>query len=121
MGDKTHSVVTAYKLRRTRKRIRGTPDRPRLCVRKSRKHISVQIIDHLSGNIIASASTMSPELKPVVNGKKNMEACKAVGKLIAERGKSKGVGTVQFDRSGYIYHGKVAALADGAREGGLEF
>lgn len=121
MGDKTHGEVTEYKLRRTRRRIRGTPDRPRLCVRKSRKHITVQIIDHLSGNIIASASTMSPEIRPAVNGKKNMGACRAVGKLIAERGKSKGVGAVQFDRSGYIYHGKIAALADAAREGGLLF
>ncbi len=121
MADKKHSDVTAYKSIRSRKRVRGMPDRPRLCVFKSRNHISAQVVDDLSGRVLTGASTLSPELRSVVKGKKNKEAGKAVGKLIAERCKVAGVSRVCFDRSGYIYHGKVAAVADGAREGGLEF
>ena len=121
MRDKTHQEVTAFKAIRARKRVVGTADRPRLCVYKSRYHISAQIVDDLAGRVLAGASTLSPELKKVVNRKKNIEASKAVGKLIAERCKSKGIDKVKFDRSGYIYHGKIAALADGAREGGLVF
>ena len=121
MSDKRHSNVTAYKARRARKRVIGTPDRPRMCVYKSRYHISAQVVDDHSGVVLAGASTMSPELRSVVKGKKNIEASKAVGKLIAERCKLKGITAVRFDRSGYIYHGKIAALADSAREGGLQF
>ena len=121
MRDRTHSEVTAYKARRSRKRMMGTPTRPRLAVFKSRKHISAQVIDDISGVVLGGASTSSPDIKDVVKGKKNAEACKAVGRLIAERCKSKGISKVAFDRSGYIYHGKIAALADAAREGGLEF
>lgn len=121
MADKRHSEVTAYKAIRSRKRVRGMPDRPRLCIYKSRHHISVQVVDDLAGHVLVGASTQSPDIRPVVNGKKNREAGKAVGKLIAERCKALGVTRVCFDRSGYIYHGKLAAVADGAREGGLEF
>ncbi|OGH59723.1 MAG: 50S ribosomal protein L18 [Candidatus Lindowbacteria bacterium RIFCSPLOWO2_12_FULL_62_27] len=121
MGDKRHGEVTAYKSIRSRKRVIGTSDRPRLCVFKSRKHIAAQVVDDLSGLVLLGASTRTPEVRDVVKGKKNKEACKAVGKLIAERCAAKGIRTVRFDRSGYIYHGKIAALADSAREGGLQF
>ena len=122
MPDKIHSEVTAYKAVRSRKKMaRATSDRPRLCVFKSRKHVSAQVVDDLAGRVVVGVSTQSPEVRKIVKGKKNMESCKVVGKFIAERCKSKGIGQVRFDRSGYIYHGKIAALADGAREGGLQF
>lgn len=121
MSDKRHQVVTEYKARRSHKRVRGTTDRPRLCVYKSRRHISVEVVDDSIGAVLTGASTQSPEIEGAVNGKKNIEACKAVGKLIAERCRAKGISLVKFDRSGYPYHGKIAALADSAREGGLQF
>ncbi len=113
----------AKTLRRTRrrmgmrKRIRGTPDRPRLSIFKSLNNIYVQVIDDLAGRTLASAS--SSDLKDGSTG--NVEASKAVGKLIAERAKSAGVSEVVFDRGGFRYHGRVKALADAAREGGLKF
>lgn len=113
----------AKTLRRTRrrmgmrKRIRGTPDRPRLSIFKSLNNIYVQVIDDLAGRTLASAS--SADLKDGNTG--NVEASKAVGKLIAERAKSAGVSEVVFDRGGFRYHGRVKALADAAREGGLKF
>lgn len=121
MGDKTHSEVVKFKARRVRKRVRGTSARPRLCVYKSRKHILAQIVDDESGRVLLGVSTNSKDLAGQVKGKKNIQAAKAVGALLAERAKSKNISAVCFDRSGYIYHGKIAALADGAREGGLQF
>jgi len=113
----------AKTLRRTRrrmgmrKRIRGTPDRPRLSVFKSLNHIYVQVIDDIAGRTVAAAS--SADLGDGKTG--NVEASKAVGKLIAERAKAAGVSEVVFDRGGFRYHGRVKALADAAREGGLTF
>lgn len=106
--------------RRVRKRVLGTPERPRLCVYKSLRHLHAQIIDDLHGQTLAYASTLDRALRDQVKGP-NIEAAKAVGKLIAERARERGIERVVFDRGGYPYHGVVKALADSAREGGLEF
>jgi len=107
---------------RVRKKICGTPERPRLCVFRSARHIYAQAIDDLAGRTLASASSLVPEL-PAIEGdlKGKKSAAKAVGKKIAQLLKEKGIEKVVFDRGGYLYHGRVAALADGAREGGLQF
>jgi len=102
---------------RVRKRTRGTPERPRLCVTRSHKHISAQIIDDLAGKTLVSASTHDQDLK--YGG--NQAAAKTVGQVLAERAAKAGVSAVCFDRGPYKYHGRVAALADAAREGGLKF
>ncbi len=106
--------------RRVRKKVVGTPERPRLCVYKSLRHLYAQVIDDTQGHTLAYASTLDRELRGKVTGP-NMEAAKLVGTLIAERARAKGVTKVVFDRGGYPYHGVVKALADSAREGGLEF
>jgi large subunit ribosomal protein L18 len=95
--------------------------RPRLSVFRSGLHIYVQIIDDVNGSTLAAASTVDKELKGKLKTGANIDAAKAVGKLIAERAVSKGIKEVVFDRGGYIYHGRVKALADAAREGGLAF
>ena len=105
---------------RIRKKISGTGERPRLSVFRSAKHIYAQVIDDVTGKTLAHASTLSKELRGKTEGDKSAEA-KAVGKLIAEICKAKKVDKVVFDRNGYMYHGRVIALADGAREGGLDF
>lgn len=106
--------------RRVRKKVMGTPERPRLCVYKSLRHLYAQLIDDLHGHTLVYVSTLDRELRDRVRGP-NMEAAKAVGKLLAERARAKGIEKVVFDRSGYPYHGVVKALADSAREGGLIF
>lgn len=102
---------------RLRKKLSGTADRPRLAVYKSNKHISAQIIDDVKGHTLASASSLEKEVK----GTDNNEGAKKVGQILAERAKQAGITSVVFDRGGNRYHGVVASLADGAREGGLEF
>ncbi len=102
-----------------RKRVRGTPARPRLAVRRSLKHIYAQIIDDLSGRTIVAASSREPGLGLASTG--NVEAAAAVGRTLAKRAKEKGVERVAFDRGGVQYHGRVKALADAAREEGLQF
>ena len=104
--------------RRVRGKISGTPERPRLNVFRSGTNIYAQIIDDVNGKTLASASSLDKTLKGVGA---NCEAAKKVGQLVAERAKAAGITTVVFDRGGYVYHGRVAALAEGAREGGLEF
>jgi len=106
--------------RRIRGKISGTPERPRLTVFRSTKHIYAQVVDDIEGRVIASASTLT---KGLLNGDKvdKTGAAKAVGKGIAEACKAKGIDRVVFDRNGFIYHGRVRALADAAREGGLNF
>jgi large subunit ribosomal protein L18 len=104
---------------RGRKKLAGTPERPRLVVTRSSKHISVQVVDDLEGKTLAYASTMESDLR-TLSGDKTAKA-KRVGELVAERAKGVGVETVVFDRAGNKYHGRIAALADGAREGGLTF
>ena len=102
---------------RVRKWVRGTPERPRLCVTRSHKHITAQIIDDLAGKTLACASSSDQKLK--YGG--NQAAAQAVGKALAERAAKAGITAVCFDRGPYKYHGRVAALADAAREGGLKF
>src|SRR5262245_66522810 len=104
---------------RGRKKVNGTAERPRLVVTKSSKHIGVQVVDDLVGKTLASASTMEADLR-TFDGDKTAKA-KKVGELVAERAKAAGVEGVVFDRAGNKYHGRIAALADGAREGGLTF
>ena len=103
---------------RVRGKISGTAERPRLCVFRSENHIYAQIIDDVAGNTLVSASTVEKSFEG--NGS-NIEAAKKIGAVIAERALQKGIEDVVFDRGGYIYHGRVKALADGAREGGLKF
>ena len=105
---------------RIRKTLAGTTERPRLAVYKSLKHIYAQIVDDSAGKTLAFASSLSKELKGKLEGKKSDEA-KLVGKLIAEKAKAAKVEQVVFDRSGFPYHGRVAAVADAAREAGLKF
>jgi large subunit ribosomal protein L18 len=113
---------TAARLRRqlrVRKKVFGGPDRPRLVVTRSARHIVAQVIDDAAGRTLASASSMEGALR-TTSGDKTAKA-KKVGELVAERAKAAGVQSVVFDRAGHKYHGRIAALADGAREGGLGF
>jgi large subunit ribosomal protein L18 len=104
---------------RLRKRVSGSPQRPRLVVNRSSRHIAVQLVDDLAGRTLAAASSIEPEVR-AVDGDKKARAVR-VGELIAARAKAAGVDRVVFDRGGYAYHGRIAALADAAREAGLEF
>jgi len=104
-----------------RKKITGTPVRPRLAVFRSEHHIYAQVIDDTAGQTLAAASTLDKSLKGELPYGGNVEAAKRVGQLVAERAKEKGIEKVVFDRGGFVYHGRVAALADAAREAGLEF
>ena len=106
---------------RVRKNLFGTPEKPRMCVYRSNKNISVQIIDDVAGTTLVSASSLDKELKAQIAYGGNKEAAKIVGKAVGERAVAKGIKVVAFDRGGYLYHGRVQELADGAREAGLEF
>ncbi len=106
---------------RVRKKISGTPETPRLSVYRSNRHIQAQIIDDVKGTTLVAASTLDPELKGQLEEVDKKGAAKLVGKLIAERAVQAGIKTVVFDRGGYKYTGRVASVADGAREAGLEF
>ena len=106
---------------RVRKNLYGTPERPRLCVYRSNKNISAQIIDDVNGTTLVSASSLDKELKAEIGYGGNKEAAKKVGQLVGKRAVEKGIETVVFDRGGYLYHGRVKELADGARESGLKF
>ena len=106
--------------RRVRKKVTGTAERPRLAVYRSNKHITVQLINDLDGHTVASASTVEPDQRKLGTGS-NVDAAKRIGTLVAERAKAAGVTKVVYDRGGFLYHGRVAAAADAAREAGLEF
>ena len=106
---------------RIRKKIEGTSERPRMNVYRSLQNIYVQVINDITGETIVSASTMDKEVKGKIKKTGNIDAAKAVGKLIAERALKKGIKQVVFDRGGYLYHGRIKGLADSARESGLEF
>ncbi len=106
---------------RLRNFISGTPEKPRLAVFRSNKHIYAQIIDDVNGHTLASASTMEKEVLGTLEKTSDKEAAKAVGTAVAKKAIALGINTVVFDRGGYVYHGKVAALADAARETGLQF
>lgn len=105
---------------RVRKRLNGTPERPRLCVTRSHQNITAQLIDDIAGKTIASASTKDKDMSSIKFGG-NVDAATAIGKAIADRATAAGVKTICFDRGPYKYHGRVAALANAAREAGLEF
>ena len=119
MALKSKSDARARRHARLRKKVVGTPERPRLVVTRSARHVFVQVVDDSKGRTVASASTLENDLRSL-DGDKTAKARK-VGELVAERAKSAGVEGVVFDRAGNKYHGRVAALADGAREGGLTF
>jgi len=106
---------------RVRTRVSGTTERPRLCVYRSLGHIYAQVIDDHSGKTLVSASSVDGETKKNLKGGGNIAAAKVIGKAVAERAKAAGVQKVVFDRGGYKYHGRVKALADAAREAGLQF
>ncbi len=106
---------------RVRKKISGTPECPRLCVYRSNAHIYAQIIDDTNGTTLVSASSLDKDVKAAAANGSNKEAAAQVGKLVAERAVAKNIKEVVFDRGGYIYHGRIAALAEAAREAGLSF
>lgn len=106
---------------RVRRKIEGTTGRPRLNVFRSLEHIYAQVIDDEAGHTLAAASTLDADLREQISGKNKVEQAKVVGQALAERAKASGIGQVVFDRGGYRYHGRVKALAEASREGGLEF
>jgi large subunit ribosomal protein L18 len=106
---------------RVRRKVTGSAERPRLAVFKSGKHIYAQVVDDATGTTLAHASSLDAGLRKESKTGANVAGARRVGRLVAERAKQKGVARVVFDRGGYVYHGKVKALADAAREGGLEF
>ena len=107
--------------KRIRKKISGGPERPRLSVFRSSKHIYAQVIDDLNGVTLVAASTLNPEIRGQEKVKGKMEDAKRVGKMLADKAKAQGITRVVFDRNGFLYHGRVRALATAAREAGLEF
>lgn len=121
INKKNRKEIAQKRHERLRVRLAGTAERPRLSVYRSNKHIYAQVIDDTKGITLVSASSIDKELKDKLSHGGNIEASKAIGKLIAERAKAKGISKVVFDRGGNIYHGRIAAIADAAREGGMDF
>ena len=125
MSTERQAQLRVRRHRRVRKRVTGTADRPRLAVFRSNRHMVAQVIDDESGRTLAAASSVEKELRSVNAGNTgntgNKEGAAAVGRLVAERAKAAGVSRVVFDRGGFRYHGRVAALADAARDAGLRF
>ena len=117
----SRSVARAKRHYRLRNRIPGTAEQPRLAVFRSNMHIYAQIIDDTVGNTLCAASTMEADIKAKLEKTNDIEAAKAVGEAVAKKALEKGITTVVFDRGGFVYHGKVQALADAAREAGLQF
>lgn len=120
-NKQNRKLQTQRRHRRVRVNLSGTTERPRLAVYRSGKHIYAQVIDDTKHVTIASASSIDKELREKLSATGNVNASVEVGKLVAERAKSKGVSSVVFDRGGFVYHGRIAALANAAREAGLEF
>lgn len=121
MRVKTKEDIRQRLHARIRKKLAGTPRRPRLAVFRSQEHIYAQVIDDEAGRTLCAASSLDKALKTDLKRGSNVAAAKAVGRLIADRAKEQGVTAVVFDRGGFLYHGRVKALADAAREGGLQF
>ena len=121
VSKKSREVVRQTKHRRLRNTLSGTADRPRIAVYRSNNHMYAQIIDDTVGNTLVSASTLDKEVKADLEKTNNVEAAAKLGTVIAKKALDKGISTVVFDRGGFIYQGKIAALADAAREAGLEF
>lgn len=117
----TRKQLVQRRHRRLRKKVNGTSERPRLSVFRSNQHIYAQIIDDVTQHTLAAASTLEADLQSTLSSKANCEASAAVGKLVAQRAIEKGVSQVVFDRGGNLYHGRVKALAEAAREAGLQF
>lgn len=120
-SDKKRNATRLRRKRSIRRRLSGTTARPRLSVFRSSKHIYAQVIDDTTGKTIASASTQSPEIREEITGKQKTEHATLVGQLIAKKTLAQEISSVVFDRNGFIYHGRVKAVADAAREGGLIF
>ena len=120
-NKRDRNEVRRIRHERVRKKISGTPTCPRLCVYRSNAHIYAQVIDDVAGNTLAAASTVEKDIAAQIGEMDKKGASKLVGKTVAERALAKGIKEVVFDRGGYIYTGRVAQLAEGAREGGLDF
>nr|WP_330391227.1 50S ribosomal protein L18 [Lachnoclostridium phocaeense] len=121
VSKKSRTEVRVKKHRKLRNRLSGTPECPRLAVFRSNNHMYAQIIDDVAGNTLVAASTLQKDVKANLEKTNNVEAAAALGKVIAEKALEKGIKEVVFDRGGFVYHGKIQALADAAREAGLEF
>ena len=121
MAKETKNEKRVKRHARVRKNLFGTPERPRLCVYRSNKNISAQVIDDVNGVTLVAASSLDKELKGEIGYGGNKEAAKKVGEALAKRALAKGIEEVCFDRGGFLYHGRVAQLAEGAREAGLKF
>ena len=121
VSKKSRTEVRVKKHRKLRNRLSGTPECPRLAVFRSNNHMYAQIIDDVAGNTLVAASTLQKDVKANLEKTNNVEAAAALGKVIAEKALDKGIKEVVFDRGGFVYHGKIQALADAAREAGLEF
>jgi large subunit ribosomal protein L18 len=121
MARQNRQIARLRRHARVRKRVSGTPERPRLDVFRSLRHISAQIIDDTRGYTLVAASTVEPEIRSRVNGMGKVEQARLVGQILAERAVAQGIKQVVFDRGGYLYHGRVKSLAEGARAAGLEF
>jgi large subunit ribosomal protein L18 len=119
MNDR--EVKRIAKHERIRKRVAGTPERPRMCVHRSLKNLYVQIVDDTTGKVLAGMSTLNKEVASQIQGGGNIAAASVLGKAFAGAATKKGLAKVCFDRGGYLYHGRVKAFADAARENGLEF
>ena len=121
VSKESRSKVRAKKHMRIRNRFSGTAERPRLAVFRSNNHVYAQVIDDVAGKTLVSASTLEKDIKAELKNTDDIDAATKVGSVVAKRAMEKGIKAVVFDRGGYIYHGKVKALADAAREAGLEF
>jgi large subunit ribosomal protein L18 len=120
-GKKTTRAARVRRHRRVRQKVVGTPERPRLCVFRSLNHIYAQVIDDQGGHTLVAASDLEADIRQQANGKRKAEVASLVGQRLAERALEKGIGTAVFDRGGYKFHGRVKALADAARQGGIVF
>jgi large subunit ribosomal protein L18 len=121
MAEKSSQVARQRRHERIRRHVQGTAERPRLNVFRSLQHVYAQVIDDERGYTLASASTIDPDLREQLDGLNKSQQAARVGQLVAQRALAQGLKKVVFDRGGYPYHGRIKALADGAREGGLEF
>jgi large subunit ribosomal protein L18 len=120
-GEKTARAARVRRHRRVRQKVVGTLQRPRLCVFRSVNHIYAQVIDDESGHTLVAACDLEADIRKKANGKRKTEVASLVGQRLAERAQEKGIGTAVFDRGGYKFHGRVKALADAVRKGGLVF
>ncbi len=118
---KTKNEKRIIRQKRVRRKVLGSPEKPRLCIFKSLKHIYVQVIDDTQGKTLLTVSTLSPDIKGTIKSTRDKEAAVAVGKAVGQKAKAQGLEEIVFDRNGFLYHGRVKALADAAREAGLKF